>query len=161
MANLFEINKAIMDAWNACIDPETGEINEDLYAEMDALQVEFNDKVENLACWAKNLTSDAAQLKAEAKAMQERAAAAEKKAESLKRYIAAALHGTKFETPRVAIGWRKSTVVAIEDGADLPDEYMRIKTTAEPDKTAIKAALVAGKAVDGCSLETRNNMTLK
>lgn len=161
MANLFEINKAIMDAWNACIDPETGEINEDLYAEMDALQVEFNDKVENLACWAKNLASDAAALKAEAKAMQERAAAAEKKAESLKRYIAAALHGTKFETPRCAIGWRKSTVVAIEDGTDLPDEYMRIKTTAEPDKTAIKAALVAGKTVDGCTLETRNNMTLK
>ena len=26
MANLFEINKAIMDAWDACIDPETGEI---------------------------------------------------------------------------------------------------------------------------------------
>lgn len=161
MANLFEINKAIMDAWDACVDPDTGEIDESKYAEMEALQVEFDAKIENLACWAKNLASDAAQLKAEAAAMTERAKAAEKKAESLKRYIAAALHGTKFETTRVAIGWRKSTVVAIEDGTDLPDEYLRIKTTAEPDKTAIKAALVAGKTVGGCTLETRNNMTLK
>ena len=40
MANLFEINKAIQDTWNACIDPETGEINEDLYAKMEELQME-------------------------------------------------------------------------------------------------------------------------
>lgn len=161
MANLFEINKAIMDAWDACVDPDTGEINESKYAEMEALQVEFDAKIENLACWAKNLTSDAVQLKAEAAALTDRAKAAEKKADSLKRYIAAALHGTKFETPRCVIGWRKSTAVQIAPDADLPAEYLRTKTTVEPDKTAIKAALVAGTAIDGCSLETRNNMTLK
>ena len=161
MANLFEIDKAIMDAWNACVDPETGEIDEGIYAEMEALQLEFDAKIENLACWAKNLTSDAAQLKAEAANMTDRAKAAERKAESLKRYIAAALKGSKFETPRVAIGWRKSTAVTIADDAQLPDEYLRTKTVTEPDKTAIKAALVAGKEIVGCALETRNNITLK
>jgi len=161
MANLFEINKAIMDAWDACVDPDTGEIDESKYAEMEALQVEFDAKIENLACWVKNLASDAADIKAEAAVMMERAKAKEKKAESLKRYIAAALHGSKFETPRCAIGWRKSTVVMIADGATLPSEYVRTKITTEPDKMAIKLALTAGKAVDGCSLETRNNMTLK
>ena len=55
MANLFEINKAIMDAWDACVDPDTGEIDESKYAEMEALQVEFNTKIENLACWAKTV----------------------------------------------------------------------------------------------------------
>ena len=161
MANLFEIDKAIMDAWDACVDPETGEIDESKYAEMEALQVEFDTKVENLACWAKNLTSDAVQLKAEAAAMADRAKAAERKAESLKRYIAAALKGSKFETPRVSIGWRKSTAVMIAEGAQIPQEYVRTKVTSEPDKAAIKAALVAGKEIDGCVLETRNNITLK
>lgn len=161
MANLFEINKAIMNAWEACVDPETGEINEDIYAEMEALQVERDEKIENIACWAKNLMSDAAQLKAEAKTMADRAASAEKKAESLKRYLAAVLNGTKFETTRCIIGWRKSTAVLIEPDADLPEEYVRTKVTTEPDKTAIKAALTSGKTVDGCTLETRNNMTLK
>lgn len=161
MANLFEINKAIMNAWEACVDPETGEINEDIYAEMEALQVERDEKIENIACWAKNLMSDAAQLKAEAKTMADRAASAEKKAESLKRYLAAVLNGTKFETTRCIIGWRKSTAVLIEPDADLPEEYVRTKVTTEPDKTAIKAALASGKTVDGCTLETRNNMTLK
>jgi seryl-tRNA synthetase len=161
MANLFEINKAIMNAWEACVDPETGEINEDIYAEMEALQVERDEKIENIACWAKNLMSDAAQLKAEAKTMADRAASAEKKAESLKRYLAAVLNGTKFETTRCIIGWRKSTAVLIEPDADLPEEYVRTKVTTEPDKTAIKAALTSGKEIAGCSIETRNNLTLK
>ena len=58
MANLFEINKAIMDAWDACIDPETGEIDESKYAEMEALQMEFDSKIENLACWAPGFHCD-------------------------------------------------------------------------------------------------------
>lgn len=161
MANLFEINKAIMDAWDACIDPETGEIDESKYAEMEALQMEFDSKIENLACWAKNLISDAAQLKAEAATLADRAKAAEKKADSLKRYIAAALHGAKFETARCAINWRKSTAIAIAEGAQIPAKYVRTKIIAEPDKALLKAALAAGEEIDGCTLETRNNMTLK
>ena len=161
MANLFEINKAIMEAWDACVDPETGELDEDLYAQMKDLRATRDERIENLACWIKNLASDAAQLKAEAKAMQERAASAERKAENIKRYLSAALRGEKFETPRVAIGWRKSTAVQIEDGVDLPEEYVRVKTTIEPDKVAIKAALASGKEIAGCTLETRNNITLK
>lgn len=161
MANLFEINKAIMEAWDACVDPETGELDEDLYAQMKDLQATRDERIENLACWIKNLASDAAQLKAEAKAMQERASSAERKAENIKRYLSAALRGEKFETPRVAIGWRKSTAVQIEDGVDLPEEYVRVKTTIEPDKAAIKAALASGKEIAGCTLETRTNITLK
>ena len=52
-------------------------------------------------------------------------------------------------------------MVTIAPDANLPEEYVRTKTTVEPDKTAIKAALASGKTVDGCTLETRNNMTLK
>ena len=64
MANLFEINRAITDAWAACVDPETGEVNDELYAQFEALEMERDAKIEGIACWAKNLTSDAAQLKA-------------------------------------------------------------------------------------------------
>jgi len=161
MANLFEIDAAIMAAMDRCVDPETGEIDGEVYTELEALQMERDRKIENIACWVKNLKSDADELKAEAKAMSDRAKAKERKAESLTKYLAAVLDGQKFETPRCVIGWRKSTAVQIAPDADLPAEYLRTKTTVEPDKTAIKAALVAGTAIDGCSLETRNNMTLK
>lgn len=159
MANLFDINREIMDTWERCIDHETGEIDEALYADLEALQLARDAKIENIACWAKNLTSDAAQLKAEAATMTERARAAEKKADSLKRYLAVVLNGSKFESPRCVIGWRRSTAVEVLPGAKIPKKYLRIKE--EPDKAAIKAALVEGKKVNGCFLEERNNMTLK
>ena len=161
MANLFEIDRAIMDAMEKCVDPETGEIDGEIYTELEALQMERTTKIENIACWIKNLKSDADELKAESKAMSERAKAKERKAESLTHYLVAVLDGQKFETARAAIGWRKSKAVHIEYGTELPEEYIRRKVTEEPDKTAIKAALVAGKCIEGCELVETNNISIK
>lgn len=161
MANLFEIDRAIMAAMDRCVDPETGEIDGEVYTELEALQMERDRKIENIACWVKNLRSDADELKAEAKSMSDRAKAKERKAESLTKYLAAVLDGQKFETARAAIGWRKSKAVRIEFGTELPEEYIRRKVTEEPDKTAIKAALVAGKCIDGCELVETNNISIK
>ena len=105
MANLFEIDRALLEAWERCVDPETGEIDEDLYEQFERLQMERTHKIENIACWIKNLESDADAMKAEAKAMTERAKAAANKAESLRHYLEHVLQGDKFQTPRVAIGW--------------------------------------------------------
>ena len=161
MANLFEIDAAIMAAMDRCVDPETGEIDGEIYTELEALQMERERKIENIACWVKNLRSDADELKAEAKAMSDRAKAKERKAESLTKYLAAVLDGQKFETARAAINWRKSKAVRIEFGTELPEEYIRRKVTEEPDKTAIKAALVAGKCIEGCELVETNNISIK
>lgn len=161
MANLFEIDRAIMDAMDRCVDPETGEIDGEVYTELEALQMERERKIENIACWVKNLKSDADELKAEAKAMSDRAKAKERKAESLTKYLAAVLDGQKFETARAAINWRKAKAVRIEFGTELPEEYIRRKVTEEPDKTAIKAALVAGKCIEGCELVETNNISIK
>jgi hypothetical protein len=38
---------------------------------------------------------------------------------------------------------------------------MRTKTTSEPDKTAIKAALKAGAEIDGCQIVTNTNTNIK
>ena len=64
MANLFEIDAAIMAAMDRCVDPETGEIDGEVYTELEALQMERERKIENIACWVKNLRSDADDLKA-------------------------------------------------------------------------------------------------
>ena len=57
--NLYQINEEI----EKCIDTETGEIL-DLEA-LDKLAMERDTKIENLACWYKNLMADAEALKAE------------------------------------------------------------------------------------------------
>lgn len=163
MANLFDISKALVAAWDAAINPETGELDEALLADFEALQMERDTKIENIGCWIKNLEADAAAIKAEAKAMSDRAKAAEKKAEGLRGYLAAVLAGEKWSSPKVAISWRKSVAVEIDEAEvpELPEQYVRRKVSVEADKTAIKEALKAGESIEGCRLVERQNISIK
>ena len=76
MANLYEISQEIMDA----VDFETGEILDP--EALDALIMERDKKIENIACWIKNLTSDAAAYKAEKDVFAERQKQAEAEADN-------------------------------------------------------------------------------
>lgn len=59
MATLYEINEEIL----SCVDMETGEIID--AEKLGRLQMAFDDKVEGIALWIKNLLSDAAAIKEE------------------------------------------------------------------------------------------------
>lgn len=54
----------------------------------------------------------------------------------------------------------KSSAVVIEDEAQLPQEFIRVKTETTPNKTAIKKAISDGKEVAGAKLESRRNLIL-
>ena len=90
---LYEIDKAITDL----ADPETGEITD--FEALDNLQMARDQKIENIACYYKNLVSDAEAIKAEKEALAERQKVAENKAARLKEYLSYALHGEKFSRP--------------------------------------------------------------
>lgn len=155
MSSLYEINEAIMNT----IDLETGEIV-DLEA-FENLQMERNEKLENIALWVKNLLSEAEALKAEEKAFADRRKATENKAESLKRYLDSALNGQKFNTTKVAISYRKSTAVEVDE-SKLPAKWLReIPASYVVDKVEITKALKAGETVDGAVLVERNNIQIK
>ena len=155
MSSLYTINQEILN----CIDLETGEITD--FDKFEALQMERNEKLENIALWVKNLLSEAEALKAEEKAFAEREKKARNKAESLKRYLDSALNGQKFNTTKVAISYRKSTSVDVLDVEKLPEAYRKTVTTVSADKTAISAALKAGELVDGATLVEKNNLSIK
>ena len=90
--NLYAINDLITQAFDSAVDMETGEIvNEEAYEALDCLQMEFNQKVEGILLWIKNLSAEAEALKKEKMAFADRQAAAERKAESLKKYISGVL----------------------------------------------------------------------
>lgn len=160
MANLYEINAELTRLWDAAVDPETGEIDPVIYEQFDALQMEKDAKIESIALWIKNLKSDADQIKAEAKALTERAQAATNKAERLKAYIEQALGGEKFQTPRVNISYRSSSAVEVIDIGKVPPEFLRLKDP-EVDKTAVKAAFKEGQTVPGCGLVANRSMIIK
>ena len=155
MASLYEINQAIMD----CIDMETGELIDP--ERLEQLTMEKDQKIENVACWIKNLTAEAAAYKAEKAAFAEREVQALKKADTLKKWLSDALAGQKFSTAKCAVSFRKSEAVMVDDVNLIPAEMLRIKTTYEPDKTAIKNAIKSGREINGCMLVENTNIQIK
>ena len=155
MANLYQIDRAILE----CIDKETGEIVD--CEALEALLMQKDEKIENVACWIKNLLSDADAIKAEKDNLAEREARCRKQAESLKKYLADILRGSEFSTAKCAVSFRKSVKVEVENVNLVPAKYLRVKTTYEPDKTAIKKAMQAEQEIAGCKLVESLNVQIK
>lgn len=153
MATLYEIDKAILE----CVDAETGEIIDD--KALEELELARDNKIENIACWIKNLKADAESYKKEKKVFVQREKAAKNKAESLKRYLEMALGGEKFKTSKVSISYRKSEIVEIDEIEKLSDEFIKIEKKA--DKTAIKAAIKEGAEIVGARIVENNNIQIE
>lgn len=160
--NLYQIDEAIMNAFDAAVDEETGEIiNEAAMENLNALEMMRDQKIENIALMIKNLVSDAEALKKEKMAFAKRQQAAENRAEWLKRYLVGALQGNKFQTAQVAISFRKSQQVEYTGSVDmLPVEYIR-QNPPEINKDALKKALKEGKEIKGASLKDVQNIQIK
>lgn len=156
---LFEIDKAIAE-FEFDIDEETGEILN--YDVLDQLQLDRQQKIENVGCLIKNLEVDSEALKAESKNMAARAKVIDNRISSLKGYLQHALQGEKFSTTNVAITWRRSESVDILSEDLIPDEYCSIEqvTLRKPDKKAIKAAIKAGQEVQGALLNEKQNVQI-
>lgn len=153
MASLYEINQAIMD----CMDMETGEILD--VHQLDALQMQLEDKLEGIGCWIKNLEAEAAAYKVEKDSFAAREKAAKNKAASLKNYLAGYLQGCPFETLRVKISFRKSETLEVSESAAVPEEYL--KHTVDVDIAELKKAVKAGLVLDGVQLIQKQNIQIK
>ena len=147
---LYEIDEAILN----CIDTETGEIIDT--DRLDQLQMERDAKLENVACWIKDLKAEAEALKAEKQALADRQKVAENKMESLKKWLAYVLDGQKFSTSKCVVSFRKTEAVEVTtDGLNnLMKEHDELLTykAPEPNKTAIKQAIKDGLNVEGVQL---------
>lgn len=152
---LYEIDRQIAD----CIDAETGEVFD--FERLNELAIEREAKIEGVALAYKNYMAEADALKAEKDAFAEREARVRGRADGLKGYLAQALQGQKFATARVEIGFRRSQAVVVTcDPRELPADLQKVRQP-EADKTAIKAALKAGRKVAGCRIEERMNISIK
>ena len=156
---IYEINEQILN----CIDLETGEIID--IDRLNDLQLERDTKIENVACWIKELKAEAEAIKAEKLILAERQKVAENKAESLKKWLAYALDGQKFKTSKCSISYRKSESVEVtEEGLNNlikeHDELLTYKAP-EPNKTAIKQALKDGLSVEGVQLVQNTSTIIK
>ena len=153
---LYEINQAILDT----VDQETGEIID--LDRLNALEMERDQKISNVACWIKDLKAEAEAIKAEKQALEKRQKAAENTAESLKQWLQFALNGEKFKDARCSISYRRSERVVFEDGFllnSLPEQFKKV--TIEPKKTEIKDYLKTGATLEGVELVESSNIQIR
>lgn len=156
---LYEIPSEI----DALIDPETGEITDT--DKLSELVSRYNNGVEWLALEVKNSLAEAEALKKEKDAFAQREKVASNRAKSLKNYLSYLLHGEKFKTEKVAISWRRSEQVQVDEENFLPwakehNAYLRWKEP-EVDKTALKEAFKQGIEVPYAELVENQSIQIK
>ena len=143
---IWEIDEAL----EALVDEETGELLD--FDAFEALQMERDRKIEGMGCWIKDLTAEAAAIKAEEETLKQRRAVIENRRDSLKDYVGRLLDGNSFETARVAIRFRKAPAHVEFDAAFMDwaqendDRFLRYKEL-EVNKKAVSDALKAGEDV--------------
>ena len=149
----------ILAALENCVDQETGEII-DIEA-LDALEMQYEKKVSDIACWVKNLRAEAGALKNEKDALAKRQKVCENKADSLQKYLDSILNGAKFKDERVSISYRRSESVEVDDAAidELPARFIKIEKSVM--KTPLKDALKGGQTFDGVRLVEHNNIQIR
>ena len=153
---IFDIDQEIL----SCIDTETGEVID--LEKLEALQMERDRKIHNVACWYKELNAEADAIKSEKQKLAKRQQVCENKAESLKKYLAFVLDGEKFKDGAVSISYRTTKSVVFYDDFDystLPEEYQKV--TIEPKKTELKQAIENGQVIEGVELEVKSAIQIK
>lgn len=174
---LYSIDTRLITLLNEHFDIEDGvvcETEEELAKKIDEVSLDLNTKISNIACFVKNLLSDAEQLKVEKQNLEKRQKQAERKAEYLKNYLDGYLHSVisekdlpkyKFSDSRCQIGYKKSESVTIDDINSVPKDYIKPRVIKETDidKTAIKKFLKDNKdnQVNGVRLVTKENIQIK
>lgn len=153
MAKLYEIKQDILD----CIDMETGEITDP--ERLEQLQIDRHEKLRNIAFVAINASADITAYREQEKRFTAKRKAAEKTLAWAKETLARELAGQKMKEAEFTISYRPSEVVEIDDDADLPAEFIKMKS--EWDKAAIKEALKDGAVFEGCRLVQKQNIQIR
>jgi hypothetical protein len=142
---------------------ENGEVDIDMDI-LEDLKEQRQTKLENIALYIKNLSSEASAIKEEENSLSERRKRLERKCERLKGILVRSMtenNEKEISSPRYCAKIRDSKATEIYDDKILPPEYIVGKTTYAPDKTAIKKAIEAGQDVAGARIVINHNLKLE
>lgn len=164
MPTLYELSHelaAIMDA----VEDNGGELTPELEAELDRVTGPIERKAEWIAKCVIEAESRAEARKAEADRLYKSARIASNAAEASRRYLMRCFAASRTERVETAVGVVAVRLnppkVEIEPGTQLPAQLVRTKTTVEPDREAIKAAIKAGETIPGCSLVRTRKLVIQ
>lgn len=167
---IYPLDAQISLALSQAYDPETGELlegvsEEELFEEIQRISEDFDTTVDSIASEIKNLVAEAEAVKEEKKKLADRQSKLENRTEQMKRLLAYLLQGAAWKNGRHKIGYRKSSVVVIDDGfvewAEQNAPALLNYKEPEPRKQDIANALKAGFLFDYAHLEQKNNIQIK
>ena len=168
MKSLFDIDSRISALLSIpedeIVDMETGEVLRDIWSELDALEIERKEKIANIALFIKETKKEAEALREYARQISERAKAKENRVERLINWAATSMlaYGEHtIEDKRVRVTATTSKSVKVDDVDVLPDEYKRVKTTVEADKTKLTKALKNGETFEGVWVIEKPSLRIK
>ena len=114
-------------------------------------------------CWViEHLRGQAAYRQQQARRLSDLAGADAGRADALEESLVLVLtrlqpKATRFSFPNHKLTSRRSEAIAIDDPEGLDTEWLRFKTSAQPDKAAVKSALKAGHKIPGAQLLSRRS----
>lgn len=152
LANIIEIGS------DRYVDGESGEIISK--ADFDALQMEWQDKIEGIALGYKNEDAEAKAIKEEIDKLTERMNRHKKKAEGYKNFLAMVLEGKKFETAKALVKPTKSKVCEWDGSFEGLEKYA-IPQEPKFDKASARKDLLAGMEVPHCTLVEKTSVSIK
>lgn len=125
----------------ACVDPETGEVDID---RLNELNEELDTKIEKVALYIRQLEAENVAYESEKKRFEDKIAANKKKIDGYKRWLPIATNGQKFHGKLVDVTFRKSTECVVESMGYIPPDYIKVKIDKKPDRAKLKKDILAG-----------------
>ena len=166
---LYELTNEYTSLLNL-IDSDT-EIPEDALADtLESIKLSIDVKADGIACILKDIDGDIAKLKAEEDRLAERRKAKKNTYDRMKQYLSDELQRAgigKIETERNKITFRKSKQVRISDEAAFVEwaesaaDDLLTYSAPKVNKTAVKAAIESGKAIEFAEIVENQNIQLK
>ena len=167
MASLFNLAKEYTDLYSALVssvDEETGEVDVDIASALANLQGSFEEQAISTATVSRMLGNTVDEVSKEIDRLKRLKVHLEREDGRVKEYLKKAMELTgteKVQGISASISFRQSEQTVIDNEEELPEEYITVKTTYTPNKTAIKTAIKAGKDVPGAHIETVKNLQIR
>ena len=155
--NLYEIT-ALQQAAEQEKDED---IKQDL---QEVIAIELEKKSNNIIYALKNLESNNVAIDAEIERLNAIKEKNVKNVDSIKNHILNFMKNNnidKVQTDLATFSLRKSKSTQIDNIEQIPSEFITVKQTFQPDKTAIKKAIEEGKKVAGASIIENVSLQIK
>lgn len=130
----------------------------------DALQMQFNDKAENICKYIRTLEGSVDVIDTEIKRLQAMKTTSSNKATRLKNYLKNMMQMQgieKVETDIFKLSLRKSSSLEIVDETQVPKEFVSTQEIVKIDKMAIKEYLKGNVDVTRARIQENQNLQIK